>query len=484
MLFNSLQFIFLFLPIVLVIFFLLMSRSYLQIACGWLVAASLFFYGWWNPKYLILILFSMLFNYGCGRILTTDAITIKKKKALLIIGLSVNILVLGYYKYTGFFIEMIGDISGVQLPVLTIVLPLAISFFTFQQCAYLVDAYRGECKDYNFLHYCLFVTFFAQLIAGPIVHHREMMPQFDRLQPRINWNSFCSGLFLFSMGLFKKVVIADFFSRFANSGFEQADILTQLHAWITILSYTFQLYFDFSGYTDMALGSGLLFGIVLPQNFNSPYKARSIQEFWQRWHMTLSHFLRDYVYIPMGGNRKGSYRVYQNLIITFLIGGFWHGANWTFLAWGALHGVAICINHYWSRVIRIRLANPIASLATFLFIISTWVVFRAQSIGEAWSIWKSMFFGQLAVPAGTFNKYIKGTGLDGWIIGDYHFGIDDLRALLFCILALICVKYLPNSFELKERFKPGIVTLIFTLILFIAALANISNHSEFLYFQF
>lgn len=234
----------------------------------------------------------------------------------------------------------------------------------------------------------------------------------------------------------------------------------------------------------MALGSGLLFGIILPPNFNSPYKARTIQDFWHRWHMTLSRFLRDYIYIPLGGNKTGACRTYRNLFLTFLIGGLWHGANWTFIAWGALHGAALCVNRLWSRKPLVSLPPSIAWFITFLFVTCTWVVFRAQSLHSACIIWSRMFAGRLAVPAGTFEGHVQGTPLEHWFSADYYFGLRDFRSILFCIAALICVKYLPNSFELKERFKPSVITLLFTLALFITALANVANYSEFLYFQF
>ncbi len=269
---------------------------------------------------------------------------------MLIVGILGNLLLLGYFKYADFFISNFNVAVGSNISLLHITLPLAISFFTFQQIAYLVDSYKGKVRKHNFISYTAFVTFFPQLIAGPIVHHSEMMPQFENIKNKIiNKNNIAKGFFIFSLGLFKKVIIADTFAIWTKSGFDTSLTLNFLEGWATSLSYTFQLYYDFSGYTDMAIGAALFFNIHLPINFNSPYKATDIQDFWRRWHITLSRFLRDYVYIPLGGNRKGNYRTYLNLFLTFLVGGIWHGAGWTFIFWGFLHGVAIVVNRLWKN---------------------------------------------------------------------------------------------------------------------------------------
>lgn len=309
MLFNSYEFIFLFLPVMFFGYFYLTSKRLIIGSKAWLVGGSLFFYGWWNVLYLPLILVSMLVNYAIG----TSLPKIEKeggkhpsKRSLLTVGIIFNVGLLGYFKYTDFLLENFNGIFGSDVPLPHIVLPLAISFFTFQQIAYLVDSYRNETKEYDLLNYALFVTFFPQLIAGPIVHHKEMMPQFSSKWNLVkNYRNIALGLFIFSIGLFKKVVIADTFAKWATQGFDQAPTLNFFEAWATSLSYTFQLYFDFSGYTDMAIGAALLFNIKLPINFNSPYKARNIQDFWRRWHITLSRFLRDYVYVPLGGQPIG-----------------------------------------------------------------------------------------------------------------------------------------------------------------------------------
>ena len=291
----------------------------------WLVLASLFFYGWWNPAYLLLIIGSMLFNYYTG-----VQLSYRQNRLFLGIAIALNLALLGYFKYANFFVENISDLAGLGWNIEHIVLPLAISFFTFQQIAYLVDAYRRETSEYNFLHYALFVSFFPQLISGPIVHHKEMLPQFIRETARfIEYRHLAIGISVFILGLFKKVVVADSLAPYSIEAFNAVaagEMLTFFEAWKGALAYTFQLYFDFSGYSDMAIGLAMLFGIRLPLNFDSPYKANSVIEFWQRWHITLSRFLRDYLYIPLGGNRKGQKRRYLNLMITMLLGGLWHGA--------------------------------------------------------------------------------------------------------------------------------------------------------------
>ena len=389
MLFNSFEFIFLFLPITFFLYFALSKQR--PAARGFLIAASLFFYAWWNPAYLPLILGSILFNFVVGTMLGNEHVhSRKKRQQLLVFGIAANVLLLGYFKYTDFFLDNLNTLLGTALPRPHIVLPLAISFFTFQQIAYLVDSYRGETREYDFLNYALFVTFFSQLIAGPIVQHKEMMPQFAAAKSFIrNYRNIAAGLFLFSMGLFKKVVIADHFAVYATSGFGNADQLSALLGWATSLSYTLQLYFDFSGYTDMAIGAALLFNIRLPFNFNSPYKARNIQDFWRRWHITLSRFLKDYIYIPLGGNRKGRIRTYLNLLLTFLIGGIWHGAGWTFVFWGFLHGIALVFHRAWEHYGR-ALPRFVAWFLTFNFINFAWVFFRADDLRQAQQVLKAM----------------------------------------------------------------------------------------------
>ena len=400
MLFNSFAFILIFLPVVLAGSALLGRIGARRAAVGWLLSASLFYYGWWNPIYLLLIGGSVLANYAIGTWLRSAK---RARRAGLWLGVSANLGLLGYYKYSGFFsgnLEALGIIES-GLSASAIVLPLAISFFTFQQITYLVDSSRGAVTDTGLLDYALFVTFFPQLIAGPIVHHTEMMPQFARSDFRIRSADLSAGLTFFIIGLFKKVVIADGIAQWSTPLFDAAllgDSLGFADAWVAALGYSLQLYFDFSGYSDMAIGLARMFGIHLPWNFYSPYKATSAIEFWRRWHITLSRFLRDYVYITMGGNRRGPSRRYVNLFVTMLLGGLWHGAGWTFVLWGALHGFYLVANHGWRAVrvalhweVRSSLATRfLARTSTFIAVVFAWVLFRAESLPASIRIWSAM----------------------------------------------------------------------------------------------
>ncbi len=486
MLFNSYEFIFLFLPISFFIYFYLNKKRLTEVSKGFLVFASLFFYSWWNIAYLPLILVSMLFNYVMGNQLSKYEQKKKccSKKALLTFGIIANLGLLGYFKYSDFFIENFNAVFDTGISLLHLALPLAISFYTFQQIAYLVDSYREETKEYDFLNYAVFVTFFPQLIAGPIVHHAEMMPQFANIRNKVlNYRNIAPGLFIFSMGLFKKVVIADTFAVWATKGFDVAEKLNMLEAWVTSLSYTFQLYFDFSGYTDMAIGIALLFNITLPINFNSPYKATSIQDFWKRWHMTLSRFLKDYVYIPLGGNRKGETRTYINLFTTFLLGGIWHGAGWTFVFWGALHGVALMIHRAWHKF-GMKLPILLAWFITFNFINITWVFFRAKEWDDALKVLHGMFFGTLVLPS-TVEPKFKFLTQYGVEFGKYLHAVQaTFYTPVWILFGFILILLFRNSVQQINNFKFSVVSVCFSALLFITAVLSMNKVSEFLYFNF
>lgn len=475
MLFNSFEFIFVFLPVVFLLFFLF-NKFKLHLATKiWLFITSLFFYGFWNPSYLPIILFSILFNRFIS-IIIVKASTPEKSKAYLTFGVVCNILLLGYYKYYDFFVTNINTVFKTDYTLLHLLLPLGISFFTFQQIGYLVDTYRGETKQYSFLDYALFVTFFPQLIAGPIVHHQELMPQFHSLKKRFfNFHNIALGFFIFSVGLFKKVMIADSLAKWANKGFLNFDSLTTIDSWITSLSYTFQLYFDFSGYSDMAIGIALLFNITLPINFNSPYKARNIQDFWRRWHITLSRFLTQYIYIPLGGSRKGNARTYVNIMIIFLVSGFWHGAGWTFIIWGALHGIASVICRFWGKL-PVTLPKLLSWFITFQFINATWVFFRAPDVATAMSILKTMF----NIPA-WFHQPVQAFKEKMVLFGNIDIAWDTIWLVVGCFLLVVVTK---NSHQLKDKFKPHFLTVLFVCALLLYSLVNITNISEFLYFNF
>ena len=387
-----------------------------------------------------------------------------KSRLILIFGISVNLILLGYFKYADFFIQNVNFITSSSFDLLNLTLPLAISFFTFQQIAFITDSYRQDVKEYNFINYALFVTYFPQLIAGPIVHHSEMMPQFDdKSNEKIKNENIERGLLIFSLGLIKKVIIADYFAKFANLGFDQAQSLGFIEAWTTSLSYTFQLYFDFSGYTDMAIGVALLFNIKLPFNFNSPYKALSIQDFWRRWHMTLSRFLKDYLYIPLGGNRGSGSRTYLNLFLTFLLGGLWHGASWMFVIWGALHGLALVIHRFWSRL-GFKMPKALAWFITFNFANICWVFFRSVKIEDAYKVLSGM------------------VGLTDSIGASRFLASSDLIASLS--IALLITVFLNNTNEIKFSNKKWRAIPIALATVYALYLIDASELSEFLYFNF
>jgi alginate O-acetyltransferase complex protein AlgI len=496
MLFNSSEFIFIFLPVTFFIYFYLNKKRLTIASRGWLVFTSLFFYSWWNVIYLPLILGSMLFNYILGSTLTNDRKNKNNRfsnKSLLLFGILMNLLLLAYFKYADFFIENFNLALNTNISLFHLALPLAISFFTFQQIAYLVDSYKKETKEYDFLNYSVFVSFFPQLIAGPIVHHKEMMPQFAIAKNMIvNYHNIIVGLFIFSIGLFKKVVIADTFAKWANIGFDQTTVLNFFEAWATSLSYTFQLYFDFSGYCDMAIGLALLFNIKLPINFNSPYKAKNIQDFWRRWHITLSRFLRDYIYIPLGGNKLGNFRTYNNLMTTFIIGGFWHGAGWTFLFWGFLHGLALSIHRIFNNL-GFKLWGWVGWLITFNFVNIAWVFFRAKEWEDAIKVLKGMISIDKIVLPDFLSTYLS-------FLIDYNISFDgalenmqaDNEIVVWILVFLFVVVFFKNSIEIikypellkKEEINVFKVVFYSLVLLLSLVVMSLQTYTEFIYFNF
>ncbi|TLT03565.1 MBOAT family O-acyltransferase [Aliarcobacter cibarius] len=485
MLFNSYEFIFLFLPITFFVYFYLLSKRLILGAKIFLVIASLFFYGYWNFNYVPLILLSIFVNYGVGLSLVNHEKIKLSSKSILTFGILFNVGLLGYFKYTDFLLDNFNGIFGSNVPLMHIILPLGISFFTFTQIAFLVDAYRKEAKEYSLINYMLFVTYFPHLLAGPILHHKEMMPQFAFKYNWVkNYRNIALGLFIFSIGLFKKVVIADTFAVWANAGFDTATTLNLIEAWATSLSYTFQLYFDFSGYCDMAIGISLMFNIKLPINFNSPYKALSIQDFWRRWHMTLSRFLRDYIYIPLGGNRKGNTRTYINLLSTFLIGGLWHGAGWTFIIWGALHGIALAIHRAWQSL-GFKMWTWLSWFITFNFINITWVFFRAKDFDSAIKVLGSMFSLDNVVLPEIFSNRLSFLENYKLIFGDVINTIGRGNDILnFIIISFILILFFKNSMEKMIYFYPSRKTIFLTVFCLIYGLLSLNKVSEFLYFNF
>ena len=508
MLFNSYEFLFIFLPVTWILWHIACERRAIRFALALLTVASLIFYSWWNPPYVILILFSIIFNFYVGAwVMPTNQPTNQPtnvyqksggwcgRKLIFTLGVFVNLALIGYFKYFNFFMENTSRLVGFSWQAREIFLPLGISFFTFQQIAWLVDSYRGLTRERRFMDYALFVSFFPQLIAGPIVHHGQIIPQFQNKRTFfVNWRNISVGLALLSLGLFKKVVIADTLSPWVTNGFDNQDTLTFLEAWAAALSYTFQIYFDFSGYSDMALGLGKLFNIDIPINFNSPYKATSIIEFWRRWHITLSQFLRDYLYVPLGGNRKGTARRYVNLMLTMLLGGFWHGAAWTFMFWGGLHGVYLCVNHIWRRAnqqFNIVMPNFIGWAISFTSVVVAWVFFRAPNFGRAWQIIIGMsggngvFVPQYYIPVEKLRVLLQVIGVQvEFVPSTWHFAGFGQGVILPCLF--FCVLVLKNSWEWVDfRFqRPIIWTSLAMGACFVVAVGFLTRISEFLYFQF
>jgi alginate O-acetyltransferase complex protein AlgI len=478
MLFNSYPFIFVFLPIALAGYFWL-GRSSNLAPVWWLAVASLVFYSLSNWQFVPLLVGSVAFNYVIGWLLITKRLRSTARFAALTTGVAVDLVVLGIFKYAGFFAANLNALLSTGFAV-NILLPVGISFYTFTQIAFLVDAFRGNVARYALPHYALFVTYFPHLIAGPILHHKDMIPQFeDKKSKRPDAHLMLCGLIIFAIGLFKKTCLADAIQPLVAPAFG-ANTPSFDQAWIGALAYTFQLYFDFSGYSDMAIGISLMFGIFLPLNFNSPYKATSIVEFWRRWHMTLSQFLRDYLYIPLGGNRHGRVLRYVNLMITMLLGGLWHGAAWTFVAWGALHGAYLCANHAWSNYGPTlaprfaRAANMAAFVLTFLSVVIAWVFFRADSISSALLV---------------LSRMVDPTNI--------VFGRGEMANATFIAVYAMIAWFAPNTQEImgydhKNRVvgadprawlrRPGFLYAAAATLAF--GVLGISQHSEFIYFRF
>jgi D-alanyl-lipoteichoic acid acyltransferase DltB (MBOAT superfamily) len=503
-LFNSYVFVLAFLPAALAVFHLLRRHGMDRTSIIALSLLSLLFYGWWDARYLLLLVPLMLANYALARVLIPrEGGHVAGARWMLAAGVTANLAVLGYFKYANFFVDNVNAIAGWNINLAHVVLPLGISFFIFQKIAFLVDAYRGRVHHLDLPDYALFVSFFPQLIAGPIVHHSEVLPQFLR-RGAVPRQLFAMGVTIFVIGLAKKVLLADNAALFASPRFDavaQGTAIGFVDAWTGALAYTAQLYFDFSGYSDMAIGAGLMFGIRLPVNFASPYKATSIIDFWRRWHITLSRFLRDYLYIPLGGNQRGSHRRFANLFVTMLLGGLWHGAGWTFVVWGALHGAYLIVNHGWrsarQRVATLgRIADAYHALParalTFLAVVVAWVFFRATDVDGALHMLLAMSGAQAFAGSGA-----AGTPLQAF---------PDTGPALATVAALLAVAWLaPSTQQLARytgpehevvldvheaenahavRWQPRVRWALSTGAVFAVCLMSMTRISEFLYFQF
>lgn len=519
MLFNSYVFIWLFMPVVLGCFYFLKTTERHQAAGFWLLAASLLFYGCWDIYYVKLLFLSISINYVLGGIVAN-----KKSKLILFVGIFTNLSLLCFYKYFDFIVWNMNVLLGGDMASSSLVVPVAISFFTFQQIAYLVDSYTGKIKERDFLTYCLFISFFPRLIAGPIVHYNELSPQFSKVEgERFRSSHLAVGLTMFALGLFKKVAIADQIAPYADPVFGAAErglLLTFFESWCGAFAYAFQLYFDFSGYSDMAIGVARMFGIVLPVNFYSPYKASNIIDFWRRWHITLSRFLRDYLYVPLGGNRRGELRQYCNLLITMLLGGLWHGAGWTFVVWGGMHGLMLSLNHGWRRFRKSLgyhgeggssfVGNLLGRAITFLAVVAAWVMFRAESLQGALNMYSGMVgLHGLSLPVwlkgrlGSLGDRLDSVGIE--FCGMFSNGIvGNIQQGVGLLLAASCIVWCaPNTVQWLRQEKPALEVeallpmrpgglywkpnwfygVVMTIVAAIG-IVYIQQENKFLYFQF
>ena len=515
MLFNSYEFLFFFFPLTCAGFFALCAGGSARAAAAWLALMSVLFYGYWSPRYIALLLVSIAANFLVGQLLLRCHPGASRFKGahVLTVAVAGNLTALAYFKYANFFVDSLRVATGFDLQIANVVLPIGVSFFTFTQIAFLVDTYQGKVREARFLHYLLFVTYFPHLIAGPVLHHSEMMPQFGRAQTyRFQLDNVVSGITLLVIGLVKKVIFADGIQPFVAAAFDgdPSRTLTGFEAWGAALAYSLQLYFDFSAYSDMAIGLSRVFNVELPLNFSSPYKSRNIVEFWRRWHMTLSRFLRDYLYVPLGGNRFGLPRRYANLMLTMLLGGLWHGAGWTFVIWGALHGIYLVINRVWQAALQAAFGRPTLGksrwaaaagvLLTFAAVTVAWTFFRATSLDAAMRMLAAM------------------GGRNGWVlpiewkatlesaIGTSAAGIrfDDLTAFagvrqLLWIVGLWAVAWFcPNSQEIMVRLNRcrahdvhtraylgwGAFGAASTIVCLLAIVSASQGVSEFIYFNF
>ncbi len=476
MLFNSLEFLFVFLPIVFVVYFLLNKFKRYSYAKFWLLISSLYFYSFYEIKYLPIILSSILFNYCIGCILLKEKTVLNiNKKFILITGLVGNLALLCYYKYWNFLVDCINTISHQHFNTMQLLLPLGISFFTFQQISYIVDCYKNEAKHTNIIDYALFVTFFPQLIAGPIVHHKEIIPQFeDESKKNIIQTNISIGFFLITVGLVKKVLLADNFITFIDESIFGLTNIDFANSWFLALSIGSQGYFDFSGYCDMALGLGYLFNISLPINFDSPYKSVDISDYWRRWHITLGRFLKYYVYIPLGGSRAGTFNTYRNLLIVFILTGIWHGANWPCLTYGLVNGIFVSINKFW-KSFKIEINKYIATAITFATMIFIAPLVLIKTMHQCFKVWTSM----LGINTCFVPVHIKNF--------NFVFNNNSHIAVFLIVISMFIIFAIPNSNALAQKYVKSnkiIFSVLLAIIFIIAALSITQQASRFIYFQF
>lgn len=492
MLFNSYIFVLMFLPLTVSGWFVLNSFNKEWLAKFFLLGMSLWFYGYFNYNYLFIMIASIVINYTFYIMLNRINVRVLRK-LIFFIGIVLNIGVLFYYKYLGFFVENINVVFNTDFVVTKLLLPLGISFFTFQQVSFVIDSYKKTVPKYSFLDYALFVSFFPQLIAGPIVLHSEIIPQFaDPNKKKFDYVRLSKGVSIFSVGIAKKVLIADSFGKISDVGFADIPSLDSTNAVIVMLAYTLQIYFDFSGYCDMASGIGLMFNIDLPSNFNSPYRALDMNDFWKRWHMTLTRFLTQNVYIPLGGNRKGKLRTYVNQFIVFLVSGIWHGANWTFIFWGMLNGLSVIFAKVFNKPLSFvkKKAKWLMWLLTFAFINLSWIYFRADSLSLATQMIKNIFMFDFGVVEQRFLNAFMSAEFETvlWMFEKFFANIvDPFKVTLFVAFfafSLFASVRFKNAKERLETFKPSFKNLFVSIVLLIWSICSMSGVSSFLYFNF
>ena len=482
--FNSYFFILLFLPVCIFVYFFLNHFRWYTLGKVFLLGMSLLFYGYFDIKYLILLCISVIINYALSRRMMACS-SQKPRKAILATSLFINLGILFYFKYMDFFLSNINHVFHTEYSLWRIALPLGISFFTFQQIAYSIDVYKEEYKGCSFLDYALCITFFPKTTQGPIIVAGELLPQFsDTGRKKIDWDNMTQGVYIFTLGLAKKVLLADVFGSAANVGYGNIDALDATNALITMLAYTMQIYFDFSGYSDMALGLGKMLNIELPVNFDSPYKALTITDFWKRWHISLTRFFTKYVYIPLGGNRKGNRRTYINMLVVFLLSGLWHGASWNFVFWGACHGIFSVITRRF-RMFFVKLHPALNWMLTFGFVNVTWVFFRAETLPSALrllnrivrfnfgTVWQDIL-ACFRTPEIVF--FLKRTPVE--TVYPY------ITMTVFFIGAFLIILGSRNAVEKMRSFKPTKINAIITAGLLVWCIFSLSGISTFVYSNF
>lgn len=495
MLFNSYIFVFLFFPICLIGYYGLLRARQTGAAKVFLIGMSFWFYGYFNLSYLLIMICSIGGNYVFHRMLSR-----RPDKRVMILAVAANLGVLFYFKYFDFFLSAVNTSFGMSFALRGILLPLGISFFTFQQISFVVDTCSGEVRDCSFIDYALFVSFFPQLIAGPIVSHDEMLPQFQQMGHKaVDWEQIARGLALFILGMAKKVLLADTFGAAVDYAYGNITLLGRLDVLLVVVFYLLQIYFDFSGYCDMARGIGWMLGMEIAVNFDSPYKAVNIVEFWRRWHMTLNRFFTKYVYIPLGGNRKGQARMYCNLMIVFLLSGLWHGAGWTYLVWGTLHGVLYILTRYWLKNVKPRFVREsgrniimtwMSRMGLFLFMGLALIYFRSESIGQAHEMFAVLFNGSVqgmtqvsselaaCFQLDEFWYVLKVLRLDGMAYSRY------ILMWLFLAAGIYLTMIGPNAAGRVEKMKYKTGSAVVLAVLAIWCVLTFSEVSIFLYYNF